>query len=109
MKKLNDKRRISDNLINYYNGTIEFCSNSCIVFKPDHSKPVPWGEGSMCSVPSSYYDDTDVKPHVGQYVIILVNYEGRELDNPHYNPIYDAANYAEKMGLEDDISSEKRL
>lgn len=62
----------------------------------------------MHSVPSSYYDDTDVKPYVGQYVIILVNYEGR-LDNPHYKPIYDAANYAEKMGLEDVISSEKQL
>ena len=109
MIKLNDKRRTSDNLINYYYGTIEFCSKSCIVFKPDNSKPVPWGVGSKSSVPSSYYDDTDVEPYVGQYVIILVNYEGRTLDDPYYNPIYDAANYAEKMGLEDDISSEKRL
>ena len=109
MIKLNDKRRTSDNLINYYYGTIEFCSKSCIVFKPDNSKPVPGGVGSKSSVPSSYYDDTDVEPYVGQYVIILVNYEGRTLDDPYYNPIYDAANYAEKMGLEDDISSEKRL
>ena len=98
MIELNNKERVSDGRINYFYGTVTYCSDESINYRPDiEDGPTPRSD-KIRSVFISQYKDKDVKPYVGQYIIILVNYKGK---NPIRGDVvmYDAANYEEKMGL----------
>ena len=98
MIELNNKEKVSDNHINYFYGTVTYCSDESINYRPDiKNGPTP-GNDFETSVFADSYKDEDVKPYVGQYIIILVNYKGRDFTRRNY-VIYDAANYEEKMGL----------
>ena len=98
MIELNNKEKVSDDHINYFYGTVTYCSDESISYRPDiKNGPTP-GNDFKTSVFADSYKDEDVKPYVGQYIIILVNYKGRDFTRRNF-VIYDAANYEEKMGL----------
>ena len=98
MIELNDKQRKNSDMINYFYGTVTRCNDKFIVYQPDDKNPPVAGNDKERAMFRSSYKDEDVIPYVGQYIIILVNYKGRDFTRRDF-VIYDAANYEEKMGL----------
>ena len=98
MIELNDKQRKNSDMINYFYGTVTRCDDKFIVYQPDDANPPVAGNDKERVMFRSSYKDEDVIPYVGQYIIILVNYKGRDFTRRNF-VIYDAANYETKMGL----------